>query len=429
MSIKRILGRFLPIPARSFNIRFHKAMTSIQENKGLIVGVQKQVQENIGLVVDVQKQVQENIGLIIEIQKQIQESIRLVIDVQKQVQESKSLVQVIEKRESEILVELKELRDSIGLTYESSVLHRARELLSPLIPSFIEFMKRPDFEQCFLNLMNGLDDQSRKTIVSIHHRIITIRDTDVPQNLFSQEEQKEIRAQTQALEKAFRLTDNCWCMGEYMLPVNRFYREVFFDKHGTDMVENIEYTSKKCIIDVGAFIGDSLLILSRLTCKQVHCFEAMTENFELLQKTIALNNVENVVPVKKALGAERGKLEFGFLRDGGSSRAVHLVPGDVEKAEMVDVITLDEYVAENNLEVGLIKADIEGSEQEFLKGAKKTICEQLPILIISIYHKPEDFYFIKPMIESWDLGYSFKIHKPINEVILTETILIAEVIS
>lgn len=39
----------------------------------------------------------------------------------------------------------------------------------------------------------------------------------------------------------------------------------------------------------------------------------------------------------------------------------------------VPMITVDDYVNNNNLEVGLIKVDIEGAEPLFLEGAKNTI--------------------------------------------------------
>ena len=39
----------------------------------------------------------------------------------------------------------------------------------------------------------------------------------------------------------------------------------------------------------------------------------------------------------------------------------------------------------------------------------------------------DDFFNIKPMIESWDLGYEFKIVKPVDGAIILETMLIAEV--
>lgn len=83
---------------------------------------------------------------------------------------------------------------------------------------------------------------------------------------------------------------------------------------------------------------------------------------------------------------------------------------------------------EHNLEVGFIKVDIEGFEQEFLKGAKQTITEQKPAMLISIYHQASDFFEIKPMIESWNLGYSFKIIKPIDHSIVDECALFCEAI-
>gem|GEM_PF-6245178 len=33
-----------------------------------------------------------------------------------------------------------------------------------------------------------------------------------------------------------------------------------------------------------------------------------------------------------------------------------------------------------------------------------------PILIVSIYHHAEQFFGIKPLLESWNLGYKFEIY-------------------
>ena len=78
------------------------------------------------------------------------------------------------------------------------------------------------------------------------------------------------------------------------------------------------------------------------------------------------------------------------------------------------------------MEIGLIKVDIEGGEPNFLIGAKKTICEQKPIILLSIYHNAHDFFELKPLLESWNLGYTFAIHKPTYESITGETLLLVE---
>ncbi len=95
----------------------------------------------------------------------------------------------------------------------------------------------------------------------------------------------------------------------------------------------------------------------------------------------------------------------------------------------VEVITLDSFVREHNIQVGFIKVDIEGFEQEFLKGAKETIIAQKPAMLISIYHKASDFFEIKPMIESWKLGYTFKVVQPsaATHTPLIDTVLLCEV--
>ena len=65
---------------------------------------------------------------------------------------------------------------------------------------------------------------------------------------------------------------------------------------------------------------------------------------------------------------------------------------------------------------------------EFLKGAKETIKAQKPAMLISIYHQPSDYFGIKPLIESWNLGYVFKIHKGVDLSLTTETALFCEVL-
>ena len=140
-------------------------------------------------------------------------------------------------------------------------------------------------------------------------------------------------------------------------------------------------------------------------------------------KTIELNESKKIVPINKALGSKDEELEI-YLQDSGSS--INRVITENPAKEKIQVTTLDKFVKENNLEIGLIKVDIEGFEQEFLKGAFETIKAQKPTLLISIYHNASDFFDIKPMIESWNLGYKFRIVKPIDGGIRGETLLIAE---
>ena len=49
-------------------------------------------------------------------------------------------------------------------------------------------------------------------------------------------------------------------------------------------------------------------------------------------------------------------------------------------------------------------------------------------MLLSIYHNANDFFEIKPLIESWNLGYTFKICKPVDWSLSKETALYCEVL-
>ena len=94
--------------------------------------------------------------------------------------------------------------------------------------------------------------------------------------------------------------------------------------------------------------------------------------------------------------------------------------------EEVDIIAIDDLVQERHLNVGLIKFDIEGFEPQAMRGALHTIKTQRPVIISAIYHTPEEYYELKPYLESLDLGYEFKLRysgsrQPYYEIVLIAT--------
>ena len=209
---------------------------------------------------------------------------------------------------------------------------------------------------------------------------------------------------------------------KYILNRDFFEFPNFYDKIGLDHVKNTDFIKDKAIIDAGGFIGDTALILSEYTNDKVYSFEPLLSNLNSMKKNIALNNKSNVEPVYMALGDQNNEI---YIDDSNvSSGNVLNIKNTGNKVQMT---TLDSFVEKNNIKVGLIKTDLEGFEQPFLRGALNTIKKQKPVLIISIYHNYSDFFDIKPMIEELDLGYKFKILKSNDFNIILETKLIAEV--
>ena len=301
-----------------------------------------------------------------------------------------------------------------------------REALAKL---FSDAMNREDSAQRFNALISGLDNESKNTVSDIIHRMGMIADGNKSlQDVYTQREQEEfVRMNDEFSSKIVKLNDNLYYYNGYYLPVNQFDSSVFYSKYAIDELTTLDSVRNKDIIDAGGYVGDTALLFSSYTDKNIHVFEASPSNMDIIRETIRLNQLENIVPVSKALGEKSGTATFSLGERNSCNSLVERPGYNYPNHIEVPVITLDDYVRENNLEVGLIKVDIEGGEQLLLKGAVETIRTQHPILLISIYHSANDFFEIKPMIEKMCDKYTFRIIKPANSAIVIETILVAEV--
>ena len=301
-----------------------------------------------------------------------------------------------------------------------------REALAKL---FSDAMNREDSAQRFNALISGLDNESKNTVSDIIHRMGMIADGNKSlQDVYTQREQEEfVRMNDEFSSKIVKLNDNLYYYNGYYLPVNQFDSSVFYSKYAIDELTTLDSVRNKHIIDAGGYVGDTALLFSSYTDKNIHVFEASPSNMDIIRETIRLNHLDNIVPVSKALGEKSGTATFSLGERNSCNSLVERPGYNYPDHIEVPVVTLDDYVRENNIEVGLIKVDIEGGEQLLLRGAVETIRTQHPILLISIYHSANDFFEIKPMIEKMCDKYTFRIVKPANPAIALETILLAEV--
>ena len=298
------------------------------------------------------------------------------------------------------------------------------------IKSFRKCLKEDtDFLSKYINLIKNFDYESLKIINSIVSKICNYNDIE-DEAYFDLCETKEINETIMKhLKKIKKIDKNNYSYDKYILPINSFEPESFYGKCGIDYIKNINQVRNKNIIDAGAFIGDTAIILSDYTDKNVYSFEPFLQNYNTIFKTIELNKKNNIIPVNMALGDENKEIGMDASIGAGCGLSIeNAKESNINNIKnKVKMVTLDSYVKENNIEVGLIKTDLEGFEQPFLKGAIETIKEQKPVLIISIYHNYSDFFEIKPMIENLNLGYKFKIIRNKSPQLITETKLLAEV--
>lgn len=208
----------------------------------------------------------------------------------------------------------------------------------------------------------------------------------------------------------------------YKLPRNSFTTATFFHNIGLDEVpdEVIKKLEGKDFLDCGAYIGDSALILKNYLPNKIYCFEPHNEIYSGLLKTIELNKLYGrIIPIKKGVGDKRGKFSYNDTENKTPGSSSFSKKGSL-KAE---ITTIDNFVEQINKNVGLIKMDIEGSEYDAIIGAEKTIKENKPLLIISLYHRGKDFFEIPPMLKKFVPEYKMRFISlektdPVNEKVL-----------
>lgn len=284
-----------------------------------------------------------------------------------------------------------------------------------------------------LSLCENLPAQSQSLLL---RQIARMAESHLTQNPIitniTQDEFRELEAiVTQFFPNIFKLSENLYFYSDkanhtgYFLPINHFEISVFWHKHSLKHLDSATLAKMrgKDFIDVGGFIGDSAIVFEREFCdKNIYSFEPTKANFELMKRTMKLNNAKRIIPLNLGLGSEKSQMQISIL---GSGSSITLDCG--REKESVEITTLDSFVKERQIEVGFIKVDVEGFEMEFLKGAKETIKAQKPAMLISIYHQASDYFEIKPLIESWDLGYKLQVCKGVDFSLVAETVLLCEV--
>jgi FkbM family methyltransferase len=189
---------------------------------------------------------------------------------------------------------------------------------------------------------------------------------------------------------------------EFTLPIKHFEEVIFFHKYGTDALPSYirQSLANKDFIDAGAFVGDASLILNQLKPNKIYAFEPSKINYFLMQKTLKLNKLLNVIPVCSALSNKEGVSNMFYWGNASFLSA--------EGNEEVNMTTIDSFQEKNSLNVGLIKMDIEGSEFYAIQGAERTIKKFKPVLIISLYHGGKDFFEIPRILKDWMPTYTLK---------------------
>jgi FkbM family methyltransferase len=168
------------------------------------------------------------------------------------------------------------------------------------------------------------------------------------------------------------------------------HRAFIYDSWEPEVTQAIDRTvvPGMTVADIGAQSGFYTLLLSKRvgTQGQVTAFEPLPANYRLLEENLRLNKIENVLVRREAIADYSGALSFQFPSDEPSLVAGPLLPEDNTGTFDVACVSLDDFIARQQISLDLIKMDVEGAEGSVLDGAMKTLQQFHPILIIELHY-------------------------------------------
>lgn len=175
---------------------------------------------------------------------------------------------------------------------------------------------------------------------------------------------------------------------DYRFYFNRY--ETWGNAHNDGFLKLLETCQgKDVVLDVGAHIGLCALPISKVISPngKVYAFEPSMGNLTYLQKHIAYNKTQNISVLPFLVG-EHSKDDVSFYESPEPTGMNALIQyKDLPNANWVTrrQISLDDFCQEHNIIPNVIKIDVEGAEVGVLRGARKTIYEHQPTVILSIH--------------------------------------------
>jgi FkbM family methyltransferase len=209
-------------------------------------------------------------------------------------------------------------------------------------------------------------------------------------------------------EKHLALTDG------HVIPVRDFmtlyiYKEVFVDRCYDLKLDR----SNPVIIDIGANSGLFALRIKQLyPSAQISCYEPYPPNFEQLENTIALNGLESVTPLRKAVGAQPGQARLFIHKRNMGGHSLYAAEALGSDCVEVEVVNLASILDELRHDVDLLKIDCEGSEFDILMNLTSREARKIRQIIVETTSGLYDVDQLSAQMAS--LGYRHQTRKGLS---------------
>jgi FkbM family methyltransferase len=181
--------------------------------------------------------------------------------------------------------------------------------------------------------------------------------------------------------------------------LQRDYLFGLYDRHELGIVR--ELLRGADFVDVGAHVGLYAITAAHATNGRVLAIEPNPRAHAQLLENVALNDLENVTVVAKAVAEAPGRalLHVPATSDPSFSS---LEAGRFAEGEPVEVevSTVDDEIAHAGLHPTVVKIDVEGGELRVMAGMKRTISVYRPAILVEV--TPETARELARLLE----GYS-----------------------
>ncbi len=275
--------------------------------------------------------------------------------------------------------------------------------------SFKTYISQHGLDDALARLASGLDARSLALLEELKWRLLNFPEQSradafilIPDRFVTEQEKRDRKHWVKEFRSLCR---------QYRIAPRYCAPEAFFYHHGLRSLPGKvhEYIKSSDFIDAGAYIGDSAVVLLRnYSPRKVWSFDLCEMNRPVYQQLMNRNDIapEQYEFITAATGSANGSLRLA--QQEGASASTFQTDGGVT----IPTTTLDHFADERRLgRIGFIKADVEGKGLEMAKGMTEILRRDRPVLSLSIYHNPDEFFELKPFLESLNLNYRFFLEK------------------